>query len=98
MDYPYEERMIEDKKIQGISVSGTVKRLLCADERRRDLCRCRRTAEFRLDVGKHGGLHREMYQGYTFGQASGSDAVPACDDLYMQKPGDDTTVAVARVN
>ena len=22
----------------------------------------------------------------------------ACDDLYMQKPGDDTTVAVARVN
>ena len=38
-----------------------------------------------------------MYQGYTFGQASGSDAVPACDDLYMQKPGDDTTVAVARV-
>ena len=66
MDIPYTVR----------EISGQIERLFCPDERRRDLCRCRRTAEFRLDVGKHGGLHREMYQGYTFGQASGSDAVP----------------------
>ena len=74
MDIPYTVREIEGKKIIVLPLDITKQEDLEAYKKM--LAKEHPWAEFRLDVGKHGGLHREMYQGYTFGQASGSDAVP----------------------
>ena len=61
------------------------------------ICRCRRTGLNSAGRGKHGGLHREMYQDTLSAKRLAAMLSQGCDDLYMQKPGDDTTVAVARV-
>ena len=97
VDYPYQERMIEDKKIREYRFQVKLKDcfVLMSD------------GVIYAGVGEllNFGWTWESMAEYTLKctkqtlSASRLAAMlsQACDDLYGQKPGDDTTIAVARV-